>query len=130
MPRTTSTVYRRRRVTAVIALAAVAALIAVTVAWRNGSEAANPPAARAPPTPTPPPQLPRGGRRILPDFRVVAYYGAPQDRELGALGIGKPTHAVSKLEHQAKPYGRRTRPILPALELLAVVAAGSPGEGG
>ena len=29
-------------------------------------------------------QLPRGGRSILPEFRVVAYYGAPQSRELGA----------------------------------------------
>ena len=35
-------------------------------------------------------ELPRGGRTILPDFRVVAYYGAPQDDELGILGIGPP----------------------------------------
>ena len=36
------------------------------------------------------PQLPRGGREILPRNRIVAYYGAPQDPELGVLGIGSP----------------------------------------
>jgi hypothetical protein len=83
----------------------------------------------AAPTPKPP-ELPRGGRTILPNFRVVAYYGAPQDRQLGALGIGTPAHAAQRLARQAKPYGRRTRPVLPAMELIAVVAAGHPGEGG
>src|ERR687897_561449 len=32
-------------------------------------------------------ELPRGGRQILPRFRVVAFYGAPQAEELGALGV-------------------------------------------
>jgi hypothetical protein len=31
---------------------------------------------------------------------------------------------------QARGYARKSRPVLPAMELLAVVAAGSPGEGG
>jgi hypothetical protein len=88
-------------------------------------------AAAAQPTATPtPPQEPRGGRTILPRYRVVAYYGAPQDPQLGTLGIGTPAQAVARLRRQAKPYGRPTRPVMPALELLAVVAAGSPGEGG
>ena len=30
-----------------------------------------------------PAQLPRGGRVLLPDYRVVALYGAPQDDQLG-----------------------------------------------
>ena len=34
------------------------------------------------------PELPRGGREILPRNRVVAYYGAPQDPELGRAGHG------------------------------------------
>ncbi len=74
-------------------------------------------------------ELPRGGRRILPDFRVVAFYGAPQDRQLGVLGIGSPTQMTRKLEKQAKPYGRKARPVLPAMELTAVVAAAHPGPG-
>ena len=39
---------------------------------------------------TEPRTLPGGGRRVFPDRRVVAYYGAPQDPELGTLGVGSP----------------------------------------
>jgi hypothetical protein len=75
-----------------------------------------------------PPQLPRGGREILPRYRVVAYYGAPQARELGALGIGTPDQAVRRLVRQARPYERKSRPVMPVLELITVVAAAHPGE--
>lgn len=79
----------------------------------------------------PPPTLPRGGgRRILPDFRVVAFYGAPQHRNLGALGIGSPDRAAARLRRQARPYRRGGRPVMPAFELLAVIAQGSPGRDG
>ena len=76
-----------------------------------------------------PVELPRGGRRLLPDRRIVAYYGAPQDDELGALGIGSPASAARKLERQARPYAEPERPVLPAMELIAVTAAAHPGEG-
>jgi hypothetical protein len=75
-------------------------------------------------------ELPRGGRRLLPDYRIVAYYGAPQDGQLGALGVGSPARAVARLERQANPYGRKTRPVLPALELIAVIAHGDAGPEG
>jgi len=75
-------------------------------------------------------ELPRGGRTIFPRFRVVAFYGAPQSRELGALGIGTPDQAARRLTRQAKPYAKKTRPILPALELLADVANRDPGNDG
>ncbi|MCW2958605.1 MAG: hypothetical protein JWP18_1408, partial [Solirubrobacterales bacterium] len=77
-----------------------------------------------------PPELPGGGRRIFPARRVVAFYGNPQDDELGILGIGPQAKMLAKLEQQAKPYARKTRPILPALELIATVAAASPGADG
>jgi hypothetical protein len=76
-----------------------------------------------------PPQLPRGGRTIFPGHRVVAFYGAPQDPQLGELGIGSPAHAARKLEKQARPYRRGGRPLLPAFELISTVASGSPGPG-
>lgn len=126
-------VYRRRRLTALAVLAVGAALVVFLLTRSN---AAKPPsggsaaAERPQTTPTPPPELPRGGRRIIPDYRVVAYYGAPQDRQLGALGIGTPAQAARKLARQAKGYERKTRPVLPAMELIAVVAAAHPGEGG
>src|SRR5918998_4016693 len=78
-----------------------------------------------------PPELPRGGRTVLPDKRVVAYYGAPQDEELGALGIGSPDAAAAKLERQAERYaGPDRRAVLPAMELIAVIANADPGDDG
>lgn len=74
------------------------------------------------------PQLPRGGRSIFPEHRVVAFYGAPQDDELGVLGIGTPATAARKLERVARGYDRKSRPALPAMELIATVAAAHPGE--
>ncbi|HEX2127134.1 MAG TPA: hypothetical protein VHF45_11320 [Thermoleophilaceae bacterium] len=76
-----------------------------------------------------PPELPRGGRRIFPRHRVVAYYGAPQADELGTLGIGSPDAAGRRLLRQARAY-RRGRAVLPAFELIAVVANGAPGADG
>ncbi len=132
-----SAVYRRRRAAAIAALCVGAALRVFAITKLSGSDAAEQPRggadaepAQATPTPKPLAELPRGGRTILPDFRVVAYYGAPQDRQLGALGIGTPAQAARKLERQAKPYARKSRPVLPAMELIAVVAAAHPGEDG
>jgi hypothetical protein len=131
-----SAVYRRRRIVAIVAAAVAAALIVFALTQLAGSNAAEPgkpggakTKAEATPKPKPLVELPRGGRTILPKFRVVAYYGAPQDKELGALGIGTPTQMTKKLERAAKPFARKSRPILPAMELIAVVAAAHPGEG-
>lgn len=77
-----------------------------------------------------PKQLPRGGRRLFPDFRVVALYGNPRAAELGELGIGTPTRAGIKLNKQAKPYVRKTRPVLPAMELISTIATAAPGDDG
>jgi hypothetical protein len=84
-------------------------------------------AGRAGPEPR---ELPRGGRRVFPSFRVVAFYGAPQDDELGALGVGSPRDAGRRLARQARAYRRGGRPVLPAFELIAVIANGSPGDDG
>jgi hypothetical protein len=67
---------------------------------------------------------------IFPRYRVVAYYGAPQDPQLGQLGIGTPASAARKLEHQARPSASGGGPTLPAMELISTVASGSPGADG
>ena len=85
--------------------------------------------AKAPPRPKAT-ELPGGGRRFFPDRRVVAFYGNPADDELGELGIGTPERAVRKLKRVAKSYERKSRPVLPCLELIATVAAASPGDDG
>jgi hypothetical protein len=124
-------VYVRRRLVAggVLVLALVA--IAVAAGAFSGGEK---PTARAEqaalPPPPPPHELPRGGKRLLPDHRVVAFYGAPQSRELGALGIGTPDSAAGRLARQARAYERERRPVLPALELIAVIANADAGDDG
>jgi hypothetical protein len=77
-----------------------------------------------------PPELPRGGRSIFPERRVVAFYGAPQARELGTLGIGSPQQAARRLARQARPYSRPDRPVLPAFELIATIVQSDPGDDG
>ncbi len=81
-------------------------------------------------TPPPPPTLPSGKRRIFPDHRVVGFYGNPAADELGILGIGSPSAIGRKLRKQAKPYGRKTRPVLPAFELITTIADADPGPSG
>jgi hypothetical protein len=121
-------IYWRRRLTllAVLAVVVVAALVLVG----SGDGGPQPTAAKDAAAPPPPAELPRGGRSILPEFRVVAYYGAPQSRELGALGIGSPNGAARRLARQARTYDSKRRPVLPALELITVIANADAGEDG
>ena len=79
---------------------------------------------------TAPPQLPRGGRLILPRYRVVGFYGAPQSEELGILGIGTPASAERRLRGQAGGYVGRGRPIMLAFQLLAAIASSDAGGDG
>ena len=122
-------IYWRRRLTAIAGLAG--AVVAAFLLAGNGSGEDDPPrtAAEAEETAAPP-ELPRGGRSVLPEHRVVAYYGAPQSRELGALGIGTPDGAARRLVRDARRYRSERRPELPALELIAVIANADPGDDG
>jgi hypothetical protein len=121
-------IYRRRRATALGAIAVVV-VAAGALVGSGGGEPKRAAAGEAA-LPPPPPTLPRGGRSILPEFRVVAYYGAPQSRELGELGIGSPRSATQRLLRQARPYATKRRPVLPALELITVIANADGGQDG
>jgi len=127
---------RQRRIVAVSVLGAIAAaaVIGGAVVGSGGDDARSAESAGGSqasgsdrPAPT---QLPGGGRRLFPDRRVVAFYGNPRDEELGALGIGTPTQAARKLLKQARPYDRKSRPVLPAMELISTVATAAPGRSG
>src|SRR3954451_3209839 len=118
--------YRRRRIVALSVLAGLVLGIVLVTGGSNSEHGQKAEAAKA----VAPPQLPRGGRAIFPRYRVVAYYGAPQDAQLGELGIGTPAHAAAKLERQSRPYRRGGRTLLPAFELISTVASGSPEPDG
>lgn len=85
----------------------------------------------AAPKPKPRPTLPDGTRSILPEHRVLVHYGAPQARALGILGIGTPAVAGRRLVGHTKEYqAKLSRPVMPAMELIAVIALASPGDDG
>jgi hypothetical protein len=116
---TTERVFRRRRRVA-LAVAGVAVLLLVWGISAIGGSGSGGDKRAAP-------ELPRGGRIVLPRQRIVAYYGAPQDPELGVLGIGTPEQATRKLLARAREYSRPGRPVLPALELITTLAHSAPG---
>jgi hypothetical protein len=120
-------IYWRRRLTALGGLAA--ALGAAALLAGNGEDSDAPEPASSAQEQTPP-ALPRGGTSVLPEHRVVAFYGAPQSRELGALGIGTPNGAARRLAREARRYRRGDRAELPALELITVIANADPGDDG
>jgi hypothetical protein len=113
-------VFRRRRRTALGIVAGLLLLIWAlsSLGGSSGGKAEGPP------------ELPRGGRVIFPHYRIVAYYGAPQNDELGVLGIGSPDQAGRKLLAHAPAFDRPRHPALPAFELIAVIAHASPAEDG
>jgi hypothetical protein len=121
-------IYWRGRLTALGVLAAAVVVAALLLGNGDDSESQEP--ASSAQEPAAPPELPRGGRSVLPEHRVVAFYGAPQSRELGALGIGTPKGAARRLAREARRYRRNDRAELPALELITVIANADPGDDG
>ncbi len=83
------------------------------------------------PAGTPPPVLPPSGG-WLPARRIVAYYGNPLSPAMGVLGWYPPAQDMARLLRQAAAYTALTpsRPAVPAIDLVADVAQGSPGRGG
>jgi hypothetical protein len=69
---------------------------------------------------------------LLPWNRVVTYYGNPLSKRMGVLGELPPAEMMAGLEREAAAW-RRADPgtrVLPGLELVATVAADTPGPSG
>jgi hypothetical protein len=91
---------------------------------------AAPTPARATPSPSPTlPQLPRGGRTILPRHRLMGFAGAPLSTALGRLGIGDLDARAREIERMGRAYAG-DREVLPVFELIATVANARPGRDG
>ena len=118
-------IYRRRRV-----LGAVVVLVLLFVLVRGCSAVLGGGDEDAASEAAPAPELPRGGREILPRNRLVAYYGAPQDPELGVLGTTSLNTAARRVEARAREFSQPGRPALPAFELIATLAQSAPGDDG
>jgi hypothetical protein len=139
---------RRSRVKLPLAFAAIAGVSVACVMARPTSTASTPATAPAPtataarlaaieapvvhtePPPPPPPEppaieLPRGGRTLFPDYRLVGFCGTPGAPELGSLQ-GNLTARARALDAQATRYAD-DRKLMPVFELIAVVVQGAPG---
>jgi hypothetical protein len=126
---------RQRRIAALFLLGSLVLVVALAAGSVGGGDeqersARDGDRTEAAAKPGPPPELPRGGRRIFPRYRIIGFYGAPNDEALGALGIDTPAKMAARLRKQARLYRRGGRPVLPAFELIATVASGAPGNDG
>jgi hypothetical protein len=69
---------------------------------------------------------------ILPRKRIVAYYGNPLSKKMGALGEFPKDVMLARLKGEAARWEKAdpAHPVQPALHLIAVVAQGKPGKDG
>jgi hypothetical protein len=69
---------------------------------------------------------------LLPNKRIVAYYGNPLSKRMGALGEYPKQEMLQRLKREAARWQAAdpSHPVQPALHLIAVVAQGEPGKAG
>ena len=69
---------------------------------------------------------------ILPRKRIVAYYGNPLSKRMGALGEFPKDEMIRRLKSEVARWEKAdpSVPVQPALHLIAVVAQGEPGKAG
>jgi hypothetical protein len=69
---------------------------------------------------------------ILPNKRIVAYYGNPLSKKMGALGEFPKDEMLKRLKGEVARWQAAdpATPVQPALHLIAVVAQGAPGKEG
>ncbi|MFZ5452771.1 MAG: hypothetical protein ACOZF2_13020 [Thermodesulfobacteriota bacterium] len=69
---------------------------------------------------------------ILPHKRIVAYYGNPRSKKMGALGQYPKDEMLRRLKVEVTKWEKAdpSLPVQPALHLVAVVAQGDKGKAG
>ena len=69
---------------------------------------------------------------LLPDYRIVSYYGHPHDPAMGVVGEHAMEDLATLLKAEAANYAAAdpTKPVIPAFELIATVAQRVPGADG
>ncbi|MDD2308522.1 MAG: hypothetical protein PHH91_02970 [Desulfuromonadaceae bacterium] len=69
---------------------------------------------------------------ILPSKRIIAYYGNPLSKKMGALGEFPKDDMLRRLKGEVAKWQAAdpATPVMPALHLIAVVAQGAPGKAG
>jgi len=82
------------------------------------------------PTAVASPALAKAG--LLPNYRVLAYYGHPRSKAMGILGEHDIETLYAKMKEQAAVYeaADSSRPVMLAFEVIASVAQPEPGADG
>jgi len=82
-----------------------------------------------PPWPAPPEPLPGS---VLPQRRIVAFYGNPLSRRMGVLAEKPVDSMFARLDREVEAWKAADSSVVvqPALHLIAVVAQGNPGKDG
>lgn len=70
------------------------------------------------------------GQTMFPDRRVVALYGTERSERLGVLGEQSPDESAERLAEVAEPWRAGSETVLPAFELIATLATGTPENRG
>ena len=75
---------------------------------------------------------PNYDKPLLPAYRIVAYYGHPNDENMGILGQFSMQGLLGQLLDEAAAYERADagRPVMPAFEIVYSVAQSDPGPDG
>jgi len=121
----------RRRVVVALVLASGAAITFIVAgvggsASRRTAGRAAAIARRRPPNPL---FLPRGGRKLLPGHRIVAYYGIVGTSNVLGRTLDPEADAAG-VERAARAFARFGRPVRPAFELVTTIASPDPGPDG
>jgi hypothetical protein len=91
--------------------------------------ASAPPEVAPLPLPKPRPELPRGGRALFPDHRLVGFCGTPGAPALGELQGNLAVKSKALITY-AEKYAGAERKVLPVYELIAVVVQAGAGADG
>jgi len=75
-------------------------------------------------------EIPGGGFLMFPGRRLVALYGNPLTTSLGPLGEQDPAAGLARLQSISVGYDADGTQVIPTWEIIATVAAGSPGNDG
>jgi hypothetical protein len=69
---------------------------------------------------------------ILPEKRILAFYGNPLSKRMGILGELPPEQMLQKLDEEVANWSKAdpTTPVQPALHVIVVTAQGHPSAGG
>jgi hypothetical protein len=69
---------------------------------------------------------------LLPNKRIVAYYGNPLSKRMGVLGEYPKDQMLSMLDKEIANWSKAdpSHPVVPALHLIVTVAQGAPGKNG